>query len=135
MKILTIETKKRRDVVDITNLVDDALARNSVKGELCYLFIRHTTAAITTALIDREQELDLIGTIETVIAHPAHVRDGEHLHTHHKTYLPPDICAAFVGTTLTVPVKDGKLYLGKFQRVVLLEFEGPGTREVIVTGV
>lgn len=132
MEILTIQTQKERDVVDITDRVDEVLACGASKRGMCHLFVRHTTAAITTALIDREKELDLIGAIETSVAHPAHIGNGEHVHTHHKTYLPPDVCAALIGASLAVPVDNGKLSLGKFQRIVLLEFEGPGSREVVV---
>ncbi len=132
MEILTIQTQEERDVVDITDLVNEVLARAASKREVCHLFVRHTMAAITTTLLDREKELDLIGAVETSVVHPAHAGNGEHVHTHHKTYLPPDICAALIGSSLVIPVDNGKLSLGKFQRAILLEFEGPSERQVVV---
>lgn len=132
MNILTIDTKQGRDVVDITDKVNDIISHNAPRGEMCHLFIRHTTAALTTVSIDPEQELDLIGMIEAAVPHHVRPRTGEHEHTHITTHLPPDILASFIGSALAIPVKDGTLMLGNFQRVVVLEFSGPGKREVVI---
>lgn len=132
MTILTIDTKQGRDVVDITDKVNGIISRNAPRGEICHLFIRHTTAALTTVYIDPERELDLIGMMEAVVPHHTHLRTGEHEHSHITTHLPPDILASFVGSALAIPIKDGKLMLGNFQKVVLLEFSGPGKREVVI---
>jgi thiamine phosphate synthase YjbQ (UPF0047 family) len=42
--------------------------------------------------------------------------------------------SALVGPSVSVPVRDGKLRLGQFQRIVLLEFEGPRERSIEVSG-
>jgi len=42
--------------------------------------------------------------------------------------------SALVGPSVTVPVRGGRLALGEFQRIVLLEFEGPRTRAIAVDG-
>ena len=130
MKIITIKTHKKRDVVDVTNDVNDALKNAGREAGICHLFVRHTTAALTTVCLDRNTELELMGKIDAVITHPAQ-NSGE-THTHHVGYLPPCVLASFVGSTLAIPISDGKLFLGKFQRVVLLEFEGPSEREVVI---
>lgn len=132
MNILTIDTKQGRDVIDITDKVNDIISRNAPRGEICHLFIRHTTAALTTVYIDPQRELDLIGIMETVVPHHADPCTGQSEHTHITTHLPPDILASFVGSALAIPVKEGKLMLGNFQRVVLLEFSGPGRREIVI---
>lgn len=132
MKVLTIKTHKTRDVVDITNDVNATLANASRSSGVCTLFVRHTTAALTTVCLDPETELELMGKIDAVITHPARKGESQHMHSHHVGYLPPCVLASFVGSDLVIPISDGKLFLGKFQRVVLLEFEGPSEREVVV---
>ena len=133
MKILTIKTHKPREVVDITSDVNAALKNAERQIGICHLFVRHTTAALTTVPLDTEKELDLLGTMEAIVNHPSSPRhEARQPSTHHVTYMPPDILAAFVGSTIAIPIADGELFLGKFQRVVLLELEGPSEREVVV---
>jgi secondary thiamine-phosphate synthase enzyme len=132
MHILNIKTKSGRDVVDITDKVNDLIGRTSKHEKICHLFIRHTTAALTTVYVDPKRELDLIGIMESVVPHYKTFHKGESDHTHITTHLPPDILASFVGSALAIPIKDGKLMLGNFQRVVVIEFSGPGRREVVV---
>lgn len=134
MQTIKIQTKDPREVIDITEMVNEILASDPPKQEMCHLFVMHTTAALTTVSIDPENELDLIGMIETMVPRPHHLHAGsaDDAHTHLKTSLPPDILASFIGASLAIPVKEGKLLLGAFQRIILVEFNGPGVREVIV---
>jgi secondary thiamine-phosphate synthase enzyme len=53
-------------------------------------------------------------------------------HPHDPSHVPDHILSTLIGTSLSVPVEDGKLRLGKWQRVVLFEFDGPQEREVVV---
>jgi len=48
METLKIKTRKERDVVDITDAVNKALKRHPPRGEIVHLFVKHTTAALTT---------------------------------------------------------------------------------------
>jgi len=132
MKVITVKTHKPRGVVDITSDVNATLKNAGRQTGICHLFVRHTTAALTTVCLDPETELEFMGKIEAVVMHPARPGETEKVHTHHIGYLPPCVLASFVGSTLAVPISDGKLFLGKFQRVVLLDFEGPSEREVVV---
>ncbi|OGG53840.1 hypothetical protein A3H16_03795 [Candidatus Kaiserbacteria bacterium RIFCSPLOWO2_12_FULL_53_8] len=132
MKIITIKSHKKRDVVDITSDVNATLKNAGRETGICHLFVRHTTAALTTVCLDPETELELMGKIDAVVTHPARAGESEKAHTHHIGYLPPCVLASFVGSTLAIPISDGKLFLGKFQRVVLIDFEGPSEREVVV---
>lgn len=132
MNTFIIKTNKPREVIDITSNVNAALADAGRKDGICHLFIHHTTAALTTACLDPETELELMGKIDAVLAHSAHPGETEKTHSHYTTYLPPCVLASFVGSALAIPIVDGKLFLGKFQHAILLEFEGPSEREIIV---
>lgn len=132
MQILAIKTTLPRDAVDITDAVNEALTRLRPRTEMAQVFVRHTTAALTTAPIRTEKGLDLLGAMETMLCHPLHPGSAE-AHTHHTTYAPPYVLAALIGSSLSLPLLNGQCAMGTFQRIVLLEFEGPGVREVVVS--
>ena len=137
MKILKVVTKKKREVVDITDLVEQGIG----DSRLINLFVKHTTAALTVADLDPGTDLDMLDAFEAMI--PAHVV-GEarpdlsgrpklnYRHPHDPKHVPDHILSALVGVSLTLPVKDGRLDLGAWQRVVLMEFDGPRSREVVI---
>ena len=52
MDEILIQTKKERDIVDITKEVQKIIELKGVKDGLCHLFVSHTSAAITTADLD-----------------------------------------------------------------------------------
>jgi secondary thiamine-phosphate synthase enzyme len=54
-------------------------------------------------------------------------------HPHNPEHAPDHILASLVGPSVTVPVDGGRLVLGTWQRVVLVEFDGPRERELILS--
>lgn len=127
MERLTIQTKKHKQVVDITDDINDVITKQKVQEGICVLFLTHTTAALTTADLDPGTDLDLLDAFEEIVP------KLRYRHPHDPTHVSDHILSALIGTSLSVPVKDGKLVLGTWQRIVLLEFSGPKTREVIIT--
>ena len=67
MANLTVKTQKNRQVVDITDDVNNALAKSKAEPGLCHLFLTHTTAALTTADLDPGTDLDILDAIEAII--------------------------------------------------------------------
>jgi secondary thiamine-phosphate synthase enzyme len=122
---LKIHTKNKREVADITDLVEREIAKEGKKGGLCNLFLTHTTAALTTADLDPGTDLDMIDAFEKIVP------NLKYRHPHDPSHVCDHILSTLIGTSLTVPIKNGKLMLGTWQRVVLIEFDGP--RERIVT--
>src|SRR5437764_10456483 len=123
MQRLTIKTPKKRAVLDITDQVEKILGSNS---GLCHLLVLHTTAALTTADLDPGTDLDMLDAFEAMMP-KLHYR-----HPHNPAHVPDHILSAMIGTSLAVPVQKGKLVLGTWQRVVLIELDGPRERESIV---
>jgi secondary thiamine-phosphate synthase enzyme len=118
---IEIETRSATEVVDITGRVGALIG--SASGGSCHLYLKHTTAGLTVMTWERgvpEDIMDILQTLTPKLAYrhdsPAHV--GAHF------------LSALVGPSVHVPVQDGKLALGKFQRIVLMEFEGPRRREI-----
>jgi secondary thiamine-phosphate synthase enzyme len=128
MQKLTIETRKKREVVDITDSVA-ALLRKGYSEEtgICNLFILHTTAALTTADLDPGTDLDMLDAFEAMIP------KLKYRHPHNPAHVPDHILSALIGTSVALPFESGKMLLGTWQRVVLIELDGPREREVVVT--
>lgn len=128
MKTLTIKTKKKREVVDITDDVQSVVGIEGKDG-LCHVFVMHTTAALATADLDEGgTDLDYLDALEKIVP------KLEYRHPHDPAHMPDHILSTLIGTSLTLPVREGKLLLGTWQRVVLFEFDGPRERTVVVTG-
>lgn len=127
MKKLTIKTSKRREVVDITDIVNNLLWKTGAKGGLCNVFVIHTTCALATADLDPGTDLDFLDLLEKIVP------DINFRHPHDPSHTPSHLLSSIIGPSVTVPVKDGKLVLGTWQRIVLVELDGPREREVIIS--
>lgn len=122
MKTLTVKTSQNREVVNITSQVEKELPS---KDGLVHLFLTHTTAALTTADLDPGTDKDYLKVCDNLIP------DLDFTHPHDPSHFPDHFLASLFGPDLTVPVKKGKLQLGTWQEIVLLEFSGPRQRTVL----
>ena len=124
MRRFIIKTAKKREVLDITDLVEDQLAEGNTESGVCHLFILHTTAALTTADLDPGTDLDMLDAFEAMIP------KLRYRHPHNPAHVGDHILSALIGTSVTLPFDKNKLVLGTWQRVVLIELDGPREREL-----
>jgi len=123
-----IKTSKKKEILDITNDIDELLKKyHPGKSGVCSLFILHTTAALTCADLDPGTDLDMLDAFYEMIP------KLKYRHPHDPSHVPDHILSALIGTSLMLPVKEGKLVLGTWQRVVLCEFDGPRERNLILS--
>src|SRR5437016_7059110 len=128
MHKLSIKTRKKREVVDITETLENWLGKKHPDTPgICNLLIRHTTAALTTADLDPGTDLDMLDAFEAMIP------KLRYRHPHNPGHVPDHILSALIGTSVTLPFEDGKFILGTWQRVVLVELDGPREREIVLT--
>lgn len=128
MQRLTITTRKKREVVDITDSVQHLLGKDHAPGAgICNLFILHTTAALTTADLDPGTDLDMLEAFEAMIP------KLRYRHPHNPAHVPDHILSALIGTSVALPFENGELLLGTWQRVVLIELDGPREREIVMS--
>ncbi len=127
MQRLTIRTHKKREILDITDRVEAAL-REQYRGKsgLCQVNVLHTTAALTTADLDPGTDLDMLDAFEELIP-KLHYR-----HPHDPAHVPDHILSTLIGTSMGLLVENGSILLGTWQRVVLVELDGPREREIAV---
>ncbi len=124
MNRLQVTTQSKRAVIDITEQVQTALRRHERQSGVCHLLVLHTTAALTTADLDPGTDLDMLDAFEAMMP------KLRYRHPHDPSHVPDHILSALVGTSVSLIVEEGTLLLGTWQRVVLIEFDGPRTREI-----
>mgnify|MGYP001558104830 CR=1 FL=1 len=126
MKI-SVNTQNNKQVVDITDDVNDILGKAKIDSGICHLFLTHTTAALTTADLDPGTDEDILDAIDEFIP------KLKYRHPHNPEHTPDHIASSLIGTDLAVPFDGKKLVLGTWQRIVLIEFNGPKEREIILS--
>lgn len=124
MTQLRIRTAQKDQIVDVTSQVQDNI---EVSEGVCTVFAAHTTCAVTTADLDPGTDLDLLEAFRKLL--PA-IR---YRHPHDPSHTPDHILASLIGPSVSVPVANGKLVLGVWQRIVLVELDGPRDRDLYVS--
>ncbi|HEX3661144.1 MAG TPA: secondary thiamine-phosphate synthase enzyme YjbQ [Acidobacteriaceae bacterium] len=123
MPRLSVTTRSKRQVVDITEQVQKHLPQAS---GVCFVNVLHTTAALTTADLDPGTDLDMLDAFEAMVP------KLDYRHPHNPAHVPDHILSSLIGTALTLPVESGSLVLGTWQRVILVELDGPRQRELVL---
>lgn len=128
MDQLTIETRKKRQILDITEEISAVLrAKGQPRAGICFVNVLHTTAALTTADLDPGTDLDMLDAFEEMVPHL------NYRHPHNPKHVPDHILSTVIGTGVSLPYADGELVLGTWQRVILVELDGPRRRYVVCT--
>jgi secondary thiamine-phosphate synthase enzyme len=129
---LQLSTEGNGDVVDITDGVQRVVATAGASEGQAVAFVRGSTAAITTMEFEPGGIHDLRALFERLI--PA---EGEYEHNrlNHDTNSHAHQRASIVGPSQTVPVLDGRLALGTWQQLVLIDFDDRPRRRTVVVQV
>jgi secondary thiamine-phosphate synthase enzyme len=126
--LLDIHTGSRIELVDITLQVEDHVRGSTIRNGLCVISTRHST----TSIIINENESglcsDILNMLERLIP-PLAGYDHDRIDNNADAHLK----AVLLGSGETVPVIDGKLVLGTWQRIFFAELDGPRHRNVDVT--
>jgi secondary thiamine-phosphate synthase enzyme len=127
---LSVSTQGDGDAIDITAAIERAVAGAEVADGQATAFVRGSTAAITTMEYEPGGVRDLKEMLERVIPSEG---DYEHNRLNHDTNSHAHQRASVIGPSLTVPIASGRLGLGTWQQIVLLDFDDrPRQRAVVV---
>jgi len=123
--VATQTTKQSLDITDeVRQIVEDA----GVENGLCHVMVLHSTAAVVVNETDDPNiGADIVAALDRAVPDHAgwlHDRIDDNAHAHIK--------AAVLGPSELVPVRGGDLVLGTWQRLILMEFDGPRKRRVSV---
>ena len=125
----TISTSKKQELIDITDKVNSIIKNSKIKNGICNVFAAHATAAI---IINENYDpnicLDLLEALNKLVP------SGIWRHDRIDGNADAHIKSAILGPSETIPIKDGKLDLGRWQAVQFCELDGPRhDRKIIVT--
>jgi len=122
--ILTIKSKMRTHLIDITPEIQKAVRSSGISEGLCMLYVPHTTAAITiNESADPDVASDIMMVLNEVIPWKADYR-------HLEGNSPAHIKSTLVGASEIIAIENGSLVLGTWQGIFFCEFDGPRTRKL-----
>ena len=125
-----IATRGQDDAHDLTAAVDEAVSTSGIANGVVCVFVVGSTAAVTTIEIEPGAVADLNAVFERLAP-----RHADYLH--HEKWGDDNgsshVRAALLGPSLTVPIDNGRLTLGTWQQIMLLEFDTrERTREIVI---
>lgn len=122
---LRITTRKSRELTDITDEITQHLPENEVG--IANIFVLHTTAAVTTIDSDPGIDGDFFDFLSGITP------NVQWRHPHNPPHVPAHILSSIIGSSIAIPYADGQLQLGTWQRVILVELDGPRERKLIIS--
>ena len=124
-----ISTKKKQEMIDITSQVNSIINKSKIKNGICNVFTAHATAAIViNENYDPNICLDLIDAFNKLI--PAGIWRHDRIDGNADAHIK----SAILGPQETIPIKNNKLELGRWQSCMLVELDGPrNDRKIVVT--
>lgn len=129
--VLSFQTKGNTDIIDITDRVSEVVEKEKIKDGIVNIFIKGSTAAVTTIETDENLYEDLREVLEEIIPMK---KEWQHHQTWGDDNGGAHLRAAIFGPSISIPIINGKLSLGTWQKIVLLDFDtSPRQREVIVS--
>lgn len=125
MKSITVKSSEREEMIDITADLEKFIPKDG--DGVCVLFTQHTTCGLTiNENADPDVKSDMLGFLHRLI--PQYEPDFKHFEHNSDAHIK----SSLVGSSVTIPFKNGKLLLGRWQGVYLCEFDGPRERKVLV---
>jgi secondary thiamine-phosphate synthase enzyme len=122
----SVQTSGRTDLVDITGQVQQRLAELEVQEGAVLVYVPHTTAAVTVNEgADPDVTQDIAMQLDKIVPWRDNYRHAEGNSAAH-------IKSSLVGCSQIVPVSDGRLVLGTWQKIWFCEFDGPRRRRVVL---
>ncbi len=126
MDVIEVSSQRRRQLIDITSFVREAVGAAEIGDGVCHVFVPHTTAAVTiNENADPAVADDLLAALDAMVP-------GVRF-THAEGNSDAHLLSTLVGASETIPVSGGELALGRWQGIYLLELDGPRRREVWVS--
>jgi secondary thiamine-phosphate synthase enzyme len=127
---LRVATRGESDIVDLTPEVQTVVTKHGFRQGQALVFVSGSTAGVTTVEFEPGLLQDLPAAFERLAPR---VLRYKHEDTWHDGNGHSHVRASLLGPSLTVPFDEGKLLLGTWQQIVLVDFDNrPRKREVVV---
>jgi len=123
---LSVRTRSKVEFQNITRAVQEVVDSSRIENGVCYVFVPHTTAAVTlNEQADPSVVEDIAEQLESIVP-----QQGNYHHSEGNS--PAHIKASLFGSSEMVMVDEGRLVLGTWQGIFFCEFDGPRSRSVLV---
>jgi secondary thiamine-phosphate synthase enzyme len=123
---LRVKTNSRTELVDVTQPLQRLVSESGVRSGICYLYVPHTTSAITiNENSDPNVGRDILKELNQVIPFDDNYGHSEGNSAAH-------IKSSIIGVSKTIMIEEGRLALGTWQAVFFCEFDGPRQRSLMV---
>ncbi|RAM63884.1 hypothetical protein DS66_10045 [Mesotoga sp. SC_3PWM13N19] len=122
-----VKTSLRNQLIDITDFIVESVRESRVSHGIVNVFVPHTTAGVT---INENSDPDVV---QDILEWMGKSIPKSYRFRHREGNSDAHIKASLVGSSVTIPFRDNSLALGTWQCVYFCEFDGPRSREVIVT--
>jgi secondary thiamine-phosphate synthase enzyme len=121
---IKLRTSRRTELLNVTDQVEKAVRDSGCAHGVCHLYVPHTTAGVLiNEGYDPDVARDIESTLDRLVPEGTHYRHAEgNSDSHIKT--------ALVGSSQTVWIENGRLALGRWQKIFFAEFDGPRSREL-----
>jgi len=124
--ILSVKTRERTELIDITSNIDQLIQKSGTDQGLCMVYVPHTTAAVTiNESADPSVKSDILMVLNQIIP-------WEENYRHLEGNSPAHIKSTLVGSSELIAIENRRLILGTWQGIFFCEFDGPRTRKVDV---
>lgn len=124
MNSFKIKTSSTDEIVDITDDVNNLIEKSGKTNGVIILSVLHTTCALTTADLDPGTDEDLLEAFRKMLPKISY------RHPHDPSHTPDHILSSIIGTSLSLIFENQTLSLGTWQRVILVELNGPRERKI-----
>ena len=126
IKEISLLTKERNELIDITSEITQIVKESGVKEGICVVYCPHTTAAITiNESADPDVQTDISNHLNKLVHESQEFKHAEGNSDSH-------IKSSIIGCSETCIIKDNKLVLGTWQSIYFAEFDGPRNRKFMV---
>ncbi|MDP8023546.1 MAG: secondary thiamine-phosphate synthase enzyme YjbQ [Nitrososphaeria archaeon] len=122
-----LESKKRRELIDITKEINSLIAGEKGPG-LLNIYVPHTTAGLIINENESGLKDDIVNLFEKLAP-----KNGDYKHNLVDSNADAHLLSIFLKNNASIPFSDGKMMLGTWQSVFLAELDGPRQRQIIIT--
>jgi len=125
--MIEVKTSKRVEIIDITDEVRKVVEKSDVKEGITVVYTTHTTTAIIINENESRLKEDILNILEKLIPTGAGYKHDE-IDNNADAHLR----AILLGNSVVIPIENGRLCLGTWQRIMFIELDGPRSRRVLV---
>jgi len=127
IKEFTVNSSNNQEIIDITEQVKNIVKQSKIKQGLCIVYTPHATCAVMiNENWDPNVGLDILEALDKLIP------QGKWKHDKVDNNGAAHIKASIIGPSEGIPIKDNELTLGRWQDIMLADFDGPKQRTIIV---